>query len=154
MKHLQKTILILTCFLSLHLNVLATLTTHEWQNNHRGYSIELIPGTGVAGIAPEYVAAGTVYDANHPYPGWHFMHLDDLGNVISERTSWAQFDHEFRVVDIACQSANEFWITIQARHRGLPTDYVYVAGVDLSGNDLPVNPAIGIITNHQTHRNI
>lgn len=137
----------------------ATLVTQEWQNSHRGYSVELIPGTGgQSGIPAEYVAAGTVYDQGQPTPAWHFMHLDNMGNVISERTSWAMpgTDHEFRVVDIVCQSPTEFWITIQARDKspGNEKDYIYLAGIDIAGNDLPMNPAIAIISNNATHNNL
>lgn len=131
-------------------SVFATLVTHEWQANHRGYSIELVPGTGINSIDPEYVAAGTVFDDALVYPAWHFMHLDKNGNVISERTTRAVstgVKTEFRVVDIVAQNENAFWITIQARRLSGGSDYIYLAGVDITGADLTVNPDIAIETN-------
>ena len=127
----------------------AVLVTHEWQQSHHGYSIELIPGTGgTTGTAAEYVAAGTVFDINRPNEAaWHFMRLDDNGNILASRIAWSQgMDQQFRVVDIAAQSPNEFRITIQARITFLPFAryYIYIHGVDLNGMDLPNNPDITI----------
>lgn len=135
----------------------ATVKTHLWEENHRGYSLEEIPGTGVGGSLIEYVAAGTVYE--NGMVGWHFMHLDENGTVLDSRISYsAGIDEEFRVVDITVESATKFWITIQARHTvaGAAYDYIYVAGVDQMGNDLPVNPAIHITAASYitTHRNL
>ncbi len=127
----------------------AVLVTHEWQESHRGYSIELIPGTGgTTSIPAEYAAAGTVYDAtNHPgQAGWHFMRLDANGNILNSRIAWSA-NQSFRVVDIAAENGNAFRITIQAINTLLtPRNYVYIHGVDKTGADLPTgnNPCITI----------
>lgn len=136
----------------------AVLTTHNWLESHRGYSIELVPGTGgTTGNAAEYVAAGTVYDGTNT-PAWHFMHLDATGAVIDQRISYVTGDlkQEFRVVDIACESGNAFRIIIQARSYPVFTaDYIYIAGVHKDGTDLPPanNPAIAI-TSNSTYKNL
>lgn len=130
-------------------NTYAVVNTQLWQENHRGYSIEQVPGTGVNGIPLEYVAAGTAYIAVVHQTGWHFMRLDEFGNVLATRIAFCTSNaEEFRVVDIAVESATKFWITIQARHTTIPgqNDYIYVAGVDQNGNDLILNPSIVIKT--------
>ncbi|MCB9064582.1 MAG: T9SS type A sorting domain-containing protein [Chitinophagales bacterium] len=134
-----------------------TVKTHLWEENHRGYSLEEIPGTGVGGTLIEYVAAGTVYENGRV--GWHFMHLNENGVILNSRISYSTTeDEQFRVVDITVESANKFWITMQARHisSGSEYDYIYVAGVDQAGNDLPVNPALHITSapTMVTHRNL
>lgn len=140
--------------------------TYMWpsgpDDDHMGYSIELIPGTGENGIPAEYVAAGTVgggawFPAN-TYK-WHFMRLDDNGTIMQERISEANDPNiELRVVDIAAESNTKFWITIQVRDKtpGAEKDYVYVAGVDDNGLSLPMNPNVAINNNSafSTYENI
>lgn len=159
MKSSIKLLSLITFLFLLQLNAKATLVIHDWQKNHRGYSIELVPGTDAnVNSSPAYVAAGTVYDATHPYPGWHFMYLDASGAIIAQRTSWAAsaYMHEFRVVDIVAESNDKFWITIQARSviPGFERDYIYIAGVDASGADLSPNPGIYITKNDCAHSNL
>lgn len=156
-------ILLLATFLAniVSHNSFAIVKTYDWNQNHRGYSIEQVPGTGLrGGPAIEYVAAGTVHDINTGQYGWHFMHLDANGTIISDRTSWSDPDdnQDFRVVDIAAADGNTFWITIQVRDKtpGAEEDYIYIAGVDITGADLPLNPATAIrsIATQGSHKNL
>lgn len=161
-RHLRKltTRLLLTTTVlgGLSMQADAKLVTHEWETNHRGYSIELVPGTDENGVAAEYVAAGSVYDQETSAFAWHFMHLDVNGNVLDERTTWTSplaNVYEFRVVDIAVQSEDAFWITVQARGIGSSTgDFIYLAGVDINGADLPVNPDIAIVAGEGQYSNL
>lgn len=161
LSHSWKSLFVLLVFvLGLNQKSLAVVKTQEWQESHRGYSVEQIPGTGVAGAVAEYVAAGTMY-TNGPgrRAGWHFMRLDEFGNVLASRIAYSNAtDEEFRVVDITVESATKFWITTEARHlvSAAQYDYIYVAGVDQNGNDLTVNPAIHITPTAAvgSHRNL
>jgi len=138
-----------TIFLLCNNDSYAVVNTQLWLESHRGYSIEQVPGTGVNGVALEYVAAGTAYIPGFLQPGWHFMRLDEFGNVLATRIAYCtSSSEEFRVVDIAVESATKFWITIQARHTTGPGqyDYIYIAGVDQNGYDLTSNPSIVIKT--------
>lgn len=161
-RHLRKltTRLLLTTTVlgGLSMQADAKLVTHEWETNHRGYSIELVPGTDENGVEAEYVAAGTVYDQETSAFAWHFMHLDIDGNVLHERTTWvssAGNRMEFRVVDIAAQNDDAFWITVQVRGMGVTSgDFIYLAGVHKNGVDLPTNAAIAIVSNQLSHYNL
>lgn len=135
-------------------NSYAVLNTHDWQESHRGYSIEIIPGT--SGTTAEYVAAGTIWDASSRIASWHFMHLDANGSVLDSRISTAVVTTEIRVVDIAVQNSNAFRITMQCKdfNTGGINDFVYIHGVDINGNDLATNPSIKVNSSDLTYTNL
>lgn len=136
----------------------AVLSTQTWQESHRGYSIELIPGTGEGtGNKSEYVAAGTIYDVNRPFEyGWHFIRMDENGVVMASRFAWCTgATQHFRVVDIVALGKKEFRIIIQAK--SVTRDdraYIYVHGVDYNGNDVLTNPDITLWSDDPYYRNI
>jgi hypothetical protein len=161
--HLSLTLFLLVLHLIFGNSAYAALVTHTWQETHRGYSIELVPGTDVNGVSAEYVAAGTVYDPAFPgETGWHFMRLDATGNVLNSRIAWCPLADlvSYRVVDIAAEPANgtvsnKFWITIQARPLSSgQKDYIYIQGVDALGNDLASNAQINIFSSDDIMPNI
>lgn len=131
--------------LGFSLKTTATSITQQWTESHKGYSIEEIPGSSPV----EYVAAGTIYDpVNWGITGWHFMRLDQFGNVLAERKSYSQVYGDFRyeVVDIAVEDSKKFWITVLARsiQTGLERDFVMAEGVDEWGTTL-CTPCAGIL---------
>lgn len=127
----------------------ATVNTYTWQDNYRGYSIEQVPGSNPV----EYVAAGTIHDAGGiDYDGIHFLHLNSSGNVITSKTIWKDPNlgdyNAYRVIDIAVESANAFWITTSARHLPTPSkDFIYAIRVDIGGN-IAGTPSFVEITNN------
>lgn len=121
------------CLLSLIPTAYATVTTHEIESSYKGYSIEKIPGTD------EFVAAGTFYidDLDQRFTGYHFMHLDANGYVIGNTiykypvpgNGW-----EYRVVDIAVEDNDNFWIVMSARYTDPSsniTDIIYAEKVSI-----------------------
>jgi hypothetical protein len=144
---------------SVNPSIYAAVKTHQWMENHRGYSIEL-RGTTPGGT-DEYVAAGTVFDKGGTgLHGWHFMRLDQNGNVLASRMAWIPGGDDgyvsFRVVDVERQNYDKFWVVIQVRDQtpGLENDYIYIAGVDANGNDLAVNPTTIIKSAEKDHTNV
>lgn len=165
MRRLFTFCIIFICFSIIPSSTFGVHKTYMWptsaDEDHIGYTIELIPGTGVNGIPAEYVAAGTIGPglfAPVKYK-WHFMHLDANGTILHERITEALSEEiELRVVDIAAESNSRFWITIQVRDKRTSNlkDYIHIAGVNTMGNNLIPNSTIEIKSDitQSSHENI
>lgn len=134
-----RTTLLLTVFLALNISSRAVVKTQDLESSYKGYSIEKIPGTD------EFVAAGTFYVDGllKPYTGYHFLHLDINGNVLLSNYVFPDplgkrsADWELRVVDIAVEDADNFWIVMSLRDLANNYDYAYAEKVQISNGGNP-----------------
>lgn len=121
----------------------ADITTYHWQQDLKGFNIEAIPGTSPT----EYVAVGTVFyrttiAGQMVNEGVHFMHLDNTGTILCDKTIYLPetVDGYFTLmaVDVAVENANSFWATLQYRGDmltpGLDRDGLYVINFDAGCN--------------------
>ncbi|RYD58727.1 MAG: T9SS type A sorting domain-containing protein [Sphingobacteriales bacterium] len=133
----------LLTFLLLPLLSKADITTYHWQQDLKGFNIEAIPGTSPT----EYIAIGTVYYRTNiggqmVNEGIHFMHLNDNGNILCDRTFYipetADGYYTLMAVDVAVENPNSFWATLQYRGDqltpGHDRDGLYVVNFDASCN--------------------
>lgn len=146
--------LTLTMILAVFLQSSAVTTVHLIEENFKGYSVEniLLP-TG----QNRYAAAGTYHGTvnGNTIVGYHFLYLDELGNIITSRIGYMpQTPLQTRVVDIVMQDENNIWITMQVRDTVLKKDYVYAKKIKWNGDDgsLPnkvsIQPNISQQTNY------
>lgn len=148
--------LTLTMILAVFLQSSAVTTVHLIEENFKGYSVEniLLP-TG----QNRYAAAGTYHGTanGQPVVGYHFLYLDELGNILTSKVGSLQTQGvEARVVDIVMQDENNIWITMQVRDRSVTPnkDYIYAVKINSNGdpgsqpNKVSIQPNISQQTNY------
>jgi hypothetical protein len=159
--HKFNMLFLLVCVLCSLSNIAkAALKTHEWEEHHRGYTIAFATHNTTTGL-DEYVAAGTIYDMGGTgQHGWHFMRLDETGQILASRKSWFTANDtlalSFRVVSVVRRNASTYYIVIQVREQTGDTgnDYIYIAGVNQNGVDLTINPTTIIKSNMSSYTNL
>lgn len=126
--------LTLAMILAVFLQSSAVTTVHLIEENFKGYSVEnLLLPTG----QNRYAAAGTYHGTvnGQPVVGYHFLYLDELGNIITSRVGYlSNPDLQTRVVDIVMEDENNIWITMQVRNAGSSEDYIYAIKLKWNGD--------------------
>lgn len=128
-----KQLVLITSFILSFFTASAVVTTHDLEGSYKGYSIEKVPG------ADEFIAVGTMYRTGllHPNSGYQVMHLDNNGNVIASKivtlppASPNQI-HEVRVVDVAVEDNDNYWVIMAMRDNVNSIDFCYAEKFSLS----------------------
>lgn len=137
----------------------ADIATYHWQRDLKGFSIEEIPGTSPV----EYVAVGTVYyrttiGNTQVEEGIHFMHLDNNGNILCDKTFYmGSSDDQYislMAIDVAVENNNSFWATLGMRtgkgYMPFDRDMMMIVNFDASCNYINHfgHPLQGLLPDH------